>query len=63
MRVGRVTCETDLRDGMAFQGFVVSDWAAAHGYHAGLDVAMPGRVSTTRATLGAGTLLNGLTFG
>ena len=33
---------SDLRDGMAFQGFVVSDWAAAHQYHAGLDVAMPG---------------------
>jgi beta-glucosidase-like glycosyl hydrolase len=34
--------ETDLRDRMAFRGFVVSDWAAAHQYHAGLDVAMPG---------------------
>ena len=33
---------SDLRDGMAFRGFVVSDWAAAHQYHAGLDVAMPG---------------------
>ena len=33
---------SDLREKMAFRGFVVSDWAAAHQYHAGLDVAMPG---------------------
>jgi beta-glucosidase len=33
---------SDLRERMAFKGFVVSDWAAAHQYHAGLDVAMPG---------------------
>ena len=34
--------ERDLRGAMAFAGFVVSDWAAAHAYHPGLDVAMPG---------------------
>ena len=42
--VGRVACERLTRERMAFKGFVVSDWAAAHQYHAGLGVAMPGLV-------------------
>ena len=47
---------SDLRERMAFKVLSLPT-GAAHQYHAGLDVAMPGRVSTILGILEAGTLL------
>ena len=64
---GGFSCENsqllrdELRGGLGFEGFVVSDWGAARNgsFDAGLDVEMPAAEHINEASLAAGQVLHG----